>query len=142
MFLRQIWWQIQMCMKLQYRRVPGRMMWMHASFCRELIVLPGACVWSLDTYFNLHVSPINNLYILFVERFCHQNNISCNFIYNANGIFFNPQEFYFSCLSAGNKFSVHNLSVFLPGTWQYGIYSMIYHLKYITMSGSWGKNSS
>ena len=23
------------------------------DFCRELIVLPGACVWSLDTYFKL-----------------------------------------------------------------------------------------
>ena len=48
---------------------------MHASFFRELIILPNPCIWSLDTYLN--VSPIYHLYILFVEisyqaRFCFQ----------------------------------------------------------------------
>ena len=87
-------------------------MWMHASFCRELIILSGACVWSLDAYFNL--SPINHLYVLFVQMsyqaiFFSSNIISCNFIYNANGIF-KLWEFYRSRPSARNKQSVHIVS--------------------------------
>ena len=55
--------------------MPGRTTWTYASFCRKLVVLPGACVWSLDTYFNL--LPIYHLYVLFVKisyqtRFCLQ----------------------------------------------------------------------
>ena len=58
-----------------YCWVPGRTMWMHASLCRQLIVLQGAYIRSLDTYFIL--SPIYHLYVLFVEilyqaRFCSQ----------------------------------------------------------------------
>ena len=65
-------------------------MWTHASFCWEFIVLPGACVWSHNTYFNL--SPIYHMYVFFVKipyqaRFCLQISYSSNFIYNANGIF-------------------------------------------------------
>ena len=48
-----------------HRWVPSRMMWRHAPFCRKLIVLPGACICSLVTYFNL--LSINHLYVLFVE---------------------------------------------------------------------------
>ena len=48
---------------------------MHASLCRQLIILQGAYIRSLDTYFIL--SPIYHLYVLFVEilyqaRFCSQ----------------------------------------------------------------------
>ena len=39
--------------------------WTHKSFCQELIVLPGACVWGLDTYFIL--SPINHFDVIFGE---------------------------------------------------------------------------
>ena len=42
-------------------RVPGRTTWTHMSFCQELIVLQGTCIWSLDTYFNL--LPIYHLYV-------------------------------------------------------------------------------
>ena len=42
-----------------YRWVTGRTMW------TQCIVLSGACVWSLDIYFNL--SPIYHLYVLFVK---------------------------------------------------------------------------
>ena len=53
---------------------------MHASFCQELIVLPGTCVWCFVTYMYFNLSPIYHLCILFVEisyqaRFCLQ--ISC-----------------------------------------------------------------
>ena len=56
-------------------RLPGRTMWTHTSFCRELIVLPGACDWSRDTYFRL--LPIHNflcfiIKILYQARFCLQ----------------------------------------------------------------------
>ena len=62
----------------------------NASFCRELIVLPGACVWSLDTYFNL--SPIHHFVGFLCRNFIpskalYSNIISCDFIDNANGIF-------------------------------------------------------
>ena len=38
---------------------------LNPSFCRELIILPGAGIWSLDTYFNLW--PVYHLYVLFVK---------------------------------------------------------------------------
>ena len=91
----------------RYRQVT----WTHASFCRELIVLPGACIWSLDTYFNL--SPIYHLYVcqnFIPSKILSSNIISCNLIYNANGIF-KLWEFYCSCPSARNKQSVHIASI-------------------------------
>ena len=70
--------------------MPSRTNGTHTSFCRELIVLPGASVWSLDTYCN--PSAIYHLHVLFVEisyqsKILSSNIISCKFIYNANEIF-------------------------------------------------------
>ena len=57
----------------EYSLVPRSMMWTHVLL--ELFVLLGACVWSLDTSFNL--LPIYHLHVLYVEisyeeRFCLQ----------------------------------------------------------------------
>ena len=70
------------------------------------------CLKSGHLYFNL--SPMNNLHALFIEIsyqawFCLQNIISCNFIYNANGIL-KSWEFYHSCPSAGNMQSIGIIS--------------------------------
>ena len=61
----------------------------------ELIVLPGAWVWSLDTHFNL--SPVYHLYVLFVKisyqaRLCLQISYSAILFRMLNGIF-KPREF-------------------------------------------------
>ena len=75
----------------RYRWAPGRTMWTHASFCRELVILPGICIWSLDTYFNL--SPIFHLFVCSIcgnitpSTILSSNITSYNSIYNANGIF-------------------------------------------------------
>ena len=70
------------------------------------IVLPGMH-WSLDTYFNL--LPIYYLYVLFVKISYQPNIISCNFIYNANGIF-KLWEFYCSHPLAGSRQSADIVS--------------------------------
>ena len=107
-------WVEKVCPSLQfiYRWVPGRRTWTHTSFCRELIILPGACVWSLDTYFIW--SPIYHLFILFVEishqtRLCLQITQHAIVFYNANGIF-KLLGFCRSRPSAGNEQSVHFVS--------------------------------
>ena len=46
----------------KYCWVPGRTMWMRASFCQELLG-SGACIWSLDTKFNLSPSKICKNYL-------------------------------------------------------------------------------
>ena len=98
---------------IPYRQVPGRTMWKHTSFCWELINLPGACVWSLGTYFNR--SPF--YHILFLEisyqaRFCLWTGIiSCNFIYNANQML-NSGRFIIHALLPGSS-KVFILPVFL-----------------------------
>ena len=101
---------------LIYHRVLGQTTWMHASFWWELIILSHAC---LDTYFDL--SPINHLYISICRNFIRSkilsSNISCSFIYNANGMF-TCREFHRSCPSAGNK-KIFTLSVFLLGACVY-----------------------
>ena len=104
----------------------------NALSCRKtgalmvLTVLPGTCVWSLDTYFNL--SPIYHLYVLFVEisyqaRFVFKNH-TLQFIYIAHRIY-KSWEFYHSRLSTETS-KVFTVSVFLlgahvhvllPGTW-------------------------
>ena len=97
-------------------------MWKYTLLWQEFIVLPGECVWSLDTYSNL--SPIYHLYVFFVAisyhaRFCFQ--ISCPaMLFNANGNF-KSWEFYCPCPSVRSKQSVHIVSfpVLLPGKWQY-----------------------
>ena len=96
-----------------YRWVPGRTMQKHVSFCQELIVQPGTCIWSLATYINL--SPMYNMHVLSVKIsyqawFCIQiSYLAILFSYNVNGIF-KPGEFYHSRPSAGNKRSVHTVS--------------------------------
>ena len=96
----------------QYRRVPGRTMWTHTSFCQKLIVLLGTCVWSLDTYFNL--SPLNHLCVLFVEilyqaRFCLQISYPAILFTMQMGLL-NPGSFIIHALLPGNKQSVHIVS--------------------------------
>ena len=94
--------------------------------------LPGTCVWSLDTYFNL--LPINHLNILFVKisyqaRFCLRISYPV-ILFTMRMRFFNRGSFIVRALSAGNKQSVHIVSfsllgarihIFLPGTQQYHI---------------------
>ena len=79
--------------------------------CQELIILPGAWVWSLDTLFNL--SPIYNFIYqnLIPRKVMSSNIISCNFIYNFAGIL-KSWEFYRLCPSAG-KSKVFTLLVLL-----------------------------
>ena len=71
--------------------VPCRTMWTHMSFCRELIILPCACVWSLDTYMYMYFNllPSYHLCVLFVgmsyiATFCLQIYSAILKIYNAN----------------------------------------------------------
>ena len=103
----------QVLLKKKYCWVPCGTMWAHMSLCREFIALPGACVWSLDTYFNL--LPINTLYVYFMcrnfipSKILSSNIYPANFIYNANRIF-TSWEFYCSHPSARNKQSVHIVS--------------------------------
>ena len=93
-------------------------MWMHTSFCRELIVLQGACVWSLDTYFNL--SLINHLYVIFVEslymyqaRFCVQISYPAILFTMLMG-FLNLGSFIVHALLLGTS-KAFTLSGLLPG---------------------------
>ena len=89
-----------------------RMMRMHMSFCRELIVLPAACTWSLDTYCIL--SPIYHLHVYLLKFHINQGFV---FIYHILHFYlqwcwiFNLWEFYHSHPSAGNKQSVFLLGL-------------------------------
>ena len=85
-------------------------------FCREFIVLPGAC---FNTYFNS--APIYHLYIYSICRnFIPSQILSSNiissfilkFIYNAKGIFINRGSFIFYVLLQGTS-KAFTLSVFL-----------------------------
>ena len=79
------------------------------------IVLPGTPLLQGLWLKSWHLlQPIINLYVLSVKtshqaRFCLLNIISCNFIYNNDGIF-KLWEFYHSHPSTGNKQSVHIVS--------------------------------
>ena len=87
-----------------------------ASCCRELIVLPGACVYSLDTYFNL--SPLNHLYVLLViisyqARFCLQISYPAILFTMLMG-FLNRGSFIIHILLLGTS-NAFTLSVFPAG---------------------------
>ena len=84
-------------------QVLGRAMWMHASFCRELIVLPGACICSLDTYFNL--APIH--YLFYLAKFLTKHDFVFKYILG----FLNCWNFIIHALLPGTS-KAFTLSVF------------------------------
>ena len=105
-----------MCRIHTNRRVRGRMTWMYASFCQELIILPGTCIWSLDTYFNLFI--IYNLYVSFVKlsyqaRFCLQISYP-EILFTMLMGFLNGGSFIVHALLPVTS-KVFTLSAFLPG---------------------------
>ena len=102
----------------EYCWVPGRTTWTPAPFCRALIVLPGACVWNLDTYFNL--SPIYQLYTCFICRNFKPGKILSSISYPAILFilamgFLNRGGFIIHTLLQETSKS-WTLSLFLPGT--------------------------
>ena len=93
----------------------------YANMCRfagNSTTLPGACVWSLDTYFNQ--SPIYRLQTCFIcqhfipRKILSSNIISCNFIELLRGYFNHGSLIVHIVLSGTSK--VVKLSVFLLGT--------------------------
>ena len=81
---------------------------------QELVILSGTCILSLDTYFNL--TPINHLYVLFVEISCQAKCLQISYpaILFTLLIWFSNHEFYRSRPSAENKQWVRTVS-FLAG---------------------------
>ena len=103
-----LWWWVRTINRYYYYNA-RKMTWTHTLFCREIIVLPRTCLWSLDTYMYMYLSPITNLsFVCFIFRhfipskILSSNSIPCNFIYNTNGKF-KLWEFYHSHPFAGNK---------------------------------------
>ena len=83
---------------------------------QELVILPGACVWSLDTYFNL--SPIYHFYVLFIE-ISHQASFCLQISYPAILFtvlmgFLNHGSFIVHVLLPGTS-KAFTLSVIMPG---------------------------
>ena len=99
-----------------YCRVHGRTSWMQALFCRELMIHHSARRMRLKllTPTSTYRQFNNRLHFLIGRNFIpskilSSNNISCNFIFNANWIF-KSLTFYRSHPSAGNKQSIHIVS--------------------------------
>ena len=94
--------------------MPRRTMWMQALLCREIIVLPGACIWSLSTLTSTYRQFIICLLLcLFVKISYHPDFVFKYHIlqlYNMLMGFLNHGRFYHSCPFAGNKQSVHIVS--------------------------------
>ena len=88
------------------------------SFCRDLIILPGACVKSLDTYSNFNLLPIYHLHVLFVENFIPSKILSTNIIpaisFTMLIEFFKSWEFIIHVLCR-EQAKISHCRFFLPG---------------------------
>ena len=102
-----------------YLWVPGRTMQTQRAVLQgNYHSARGMCLKSW--HLQVQVQPIANLsFVCFICRNFNPSKIlssnisSCNFIYNANGVY-KLWEFYCSLPFAGNKPSMHNVSFFFP----------------------------